>query len=151
MADMTPATPHKNSTFAITPGGVPCRPGATPGSAGAMGLYAIRRLNFATAIVADVDLVDRQRRCCFEHAQDAHRAGAAWNGKDHPGGAWIKCKGAGIDLLNPALTCRVRRRHSGAFAPRAQALGDVMSTSAARCAREEGAACQTRPGQARPG
>lgn len=116
-----------------------------------MGLYAIRRFNFTTAIVVDLDLVDRQRRCCFEHAQDAHRARAAWNGKDHPGGAWIKCKGAGIDLLNPALTCRVRRRHSGAFAPRAQALGDVMSTSAARCAREEGAACQTRPGQARPG
>ena len=28
---------------------------------------------------------------------------AAWDGEEHPGGPWIKCKGAGIDLLNPSF------------------------------------------------
>ena len=68
-------------------------------------LCAIRRFNFTTAIVVGLDPVGYQRRNCVEHAQDARRALAAWNGKDHPGGPWIKCKGAGMDLLNPALTC----------------------------------------------
>lgn len=43
------------------------------------------------------------RRYCFEHQGDASQALAAWTGQGHPSGPWIKCKGAGIDLLNPAL------------------------------------------------
>ena len=37
-------------------------------------------------------------------AKDALRALLDWDGLGHPAGPWIKCKGAGIDLLNPALT-----------------------------------------------
>ncbi|OYY33399.1 MULTISPECIES: hypothetical protein [unclassified Polaromonas] len=43
------------------------------------------------------------RRYCFEHQGDASQAFAAWTGQANPSGPWIKCKGAGIDLLNPAL------------------------------------------------
>ena len=68
-------------------------------------LCAIKRFNFTTAIVVGLDPVGYQRRYCFEHAEEAERALAAWNGKEHPGGDWIKCKGGGIDLLNPALGC----------------------------------------------
>ena len=34
----------------------------------------------------------------------ALRALRDWAGQGHPSGPWIKCKGAGVDLLNPALT-----------------------------------------------
>ena len=66
-------------------------------------ICAIRRFNFTTAIVVDMNPTDYQRRYCFEHAQDAREALRVWDGRGHPGGPWIKCKGAGIDLLNPAL------------------------------------------------
>lgn len=42
-----------------------------------------------------------ERRYCYEHQGDALAALLAWNGVDHPSGPWIKCKGAGIDMLNP--------------------------------------------------
>ena len=66
---------------------------------------AIKRFNFTTAIVVGLEPAGYQRRYCFEHAEDAHQALAVWDGKGHPGGPWIKCKGPGIDLLNPALAC----------------------------------------------
>lgn len=66
---------------------------------------AIQRFNYTTAIVVALDPVGYSRRYCYEHAEEAEAALAAWDGRDHPGGPWIKCKGAGIDLLNPALTC----------------------------------------------
>lgn len=68
-------------------------------------LCGIRRFNFTTAVVVGVDPVGYHRRYCYEHAHEARQALAAWDGKGHPGGPWIKCKGAGIELLNPALTC----------------------------------------------
>jgi hypothetical protein len=66
-------------------------------------LCAVKDFNFTTAIVVGMDPVGYQRRYCFEHAQDARHALAAWDGRHHPDGPWIKCKGGGIDLLNPAL------------------------------------------------
>jgi hypothetical protein len=66
---------------------------------------AIQRFSYTTAIVVGLDPVGYSLRYCYEHAQEAEIALAAWDGKDHPGGPWIKCKGGGIDLLNPALTC----------------------------------------------
>lgn len=65
---------------------------------------AIRRFNFTMAIVVGLDAVGHARRYCHEHAADAQAALAAWDGQDHPGGPWIQCKGAGVDLLNPART-----------------------------------------------
>ena len=68
-------------------------------------LCGIRRFNFTSAVVVGVDPVGYRRRYCYEHAHEARQALAAWDGKGHPGGPWIKCTGAGIELLNPALTC----------------------------------------------
>jgi len=68
-------------------------------------LCAIHRFTYTTAIVVGLDPAGYQRRYCFEHEEDARRALATWDGEGHPDGEWIKCKGAGIDLLNPALAC----------------------------------------------
>jgi hypothetical protein len=64
---------------------------------------AIYRFNYTTGLLVGLDPVGYERRYCYEHAQDADRALADWDGHGHPGGPWIKCKGAGIDLLNPAF------------------------------------------------
>ncbi|UUZ66578.1 hypothetical protein LP417_34180 (plasmid) [Polaromonas sp. P1-6] len=44
-----------------------------------------------------------ERRYCYEYEVDARAALKAWDGVEHPSGPWIKCKGAGFDLLNPGL------------------------------------------------
>jgi hypothetical protein len=62
----------------------------------------IKRFNFTTALVVGLDATGYQRRYCYEHEADARAALLQWTGDGHPGGPWIKCKGAGIDLLNPA-------------------------------------------------
>ena len=64
-------------------------------------ICGLRRFNYTTAIVVRLDESGYERRYCFEHMEDARAALAEWDGKGHPGGPWIKCKGAGIDLLNP--------------------------------------------------
>lgn len=61
----------------------------------------IKRFNFTTALVVGLDAAGYERRYCFEHDADARAALLQWNGDGHPSGPWIKCKGAGIDLLNP--------------------------------------------------
>lgn len=47
-----------------------------------------------------------KRRYCFECRLDATLALESWRllCGEHPPGPWIKCKGVGIDLLNPELT-----------------------------------------------
>ena len=62
----------------------------------------LKRFNFTTALVVGLDAAGYQRRYCYEHSADARAALLRWNGEGHPDGPWIKCKGAGIDLLNPA-------------------------------------------------
>ena len=69
----------------------------------AKALCAIKDFNVTTAVVVGLDPVGDERRDCFEHGHEARQALAAWDGEGHPGGPWIKCKGAGIDLLNPEL------------------------------------------------
>jgi hypothetical protein len=64
---------------------------------------AVKRFNFTTAVVVGLDDVGYQRRYCYEHQDVARAALPAWDGREHPPGPWIKCKGAGIDLLNPAF------------------------------------------------
>ncbi len=64
-------------------------------------LCALKRFNFTTAVFVGLDEVGYQRRYCYEHTADARSALQAWDGSDHPPGPWIKCKGAGIDLLDP--------------------------------------------------
>jgi hypothetical protein len=62
---------------------------------------AVKQFNYTTAVVVGLDPIGYQRRYCYEHRADAQAALAAWNGEKHPSGPWIKCKGSGIDLLNP--------------------------------------------------
>lgn len=66
-------------------------------------LCGLNMLNFTTGLVVGLHTDHYERRYCYEHQQDARQALQAWDGRGHPGGPWIKCKGAGIDLLNPAL------------------------------------------------
>ncbi|MBU7572548.1 MAG: hypothetical protein KAF64_04270 [Hydrogenophaga sp.] len=61
----------------------------------------MKQFNYTTAVVVGLDDVGYQRRYCYEHRADAQAALSAWDGREHPSGPWIKCKGAGIDLLNP--------------------------------------------------
>ena len=63
----------------------------------------IRRFNYTTAIVVGLGEAGYERRYCYEHKDDAQAALRAWDGEGHPSGPWIKCKGADIDLLNPAF------------------------------------------------
>lgn len=67
-------------------------------------LCAVHRFNFTTAALVGLHPVGDERRYCYEHAADARAALAAWDGREHPPGPWIQCKGTGIDLLNPAFT-----------------------------------------------
>ncbi|MDM0118084.1 hypothetical protein QTI66_39115 [Variovorax sp. J22R133] len=66
-------------------------------------LCAVKQFNFTTAIVVGMDVVGYERRYCYEQRGEAQAALLAWDGDGHPSGPWIKCKGAGIDLLNPAF------------------------------------------------
>ena len=64
---------------------------------------AVRQFNYSTAVVVGIDEDGYQRRYCYEYRTDAQAALLACDGRGHPAGPWIKCKGEGIDLLNPAL------------------------------------------------
>ena len=64
----------------------------------------VKSFLFTSAIVVGIDECGYSRRYCYEHQADAQAALLAWNGLGHPGGPWIKCKGSGIDLLNPAFS-----------------------------------------------
>jgi hypothetical protein len=65
------------------------------------GLYPFM---FTTGLVVGLTEQGYERRYCYEYAVDARAALQAWNGSGHPGGPWIKCKGPGIDLLNPEFS-----------------------------------------------
>ena len=67
-------------------------------------LCGLHRYNFTTGLAVGLTFECYERRYCFEHSEDALRALRDWDGQGHPSGPWIKCKGAGVDLLNPALT-----------------------------------------------
>ena len=61
----------------------------------------VLRFNYTWGLMVDLSLDGYDRRYCFEHAIDAIAALKQWDGQGHPTGPWIKCKGLGIDLLNP--------------------------------------------------
>ena len=66
-------------------------------------LCGVCGFNFTIGLVVGLSFEGYERRYCYEHLEDAHAALGQWDGGGHPPGPWIKCKGAGIDLLNPAL------------------------------------------------
>jgi hypothetical protein len=61
----------------------------------------LKRFSFTTAVIVGLAASGYQRGYCYEHDADAQTALLLWDGEGHPGGPWIKCKGAGIDLFNP--------------------------------------------------
>lgn len=58
---------------------------------------------YTWAVVVNLSPDHYERRYCYEHQEDAIEGLASWPGEGHPSGPWIKCKGAGIDLLNPEI------------------------------------------------
>lgn len=62
---------------------------------------------FTCGLVVGLNESSYERRYCYENRFDAVLAFAAWNGKEHPSGPWIKLKGRyqgkGVDMLNPEL------------------------------------------------
>ncbi len=64
---------------------------------------ALRGFNFTTGLLVHLTEWGYDRRYCYELREDARAALLTWDGRGHPTGPWIKCKGAGIDLLNPAF------------------------------------------------
>lgn len=58
---------------------------------------------FTTGLMVDLREFGYELRYCYEHEADALAALLVWDGNDHPTGPWIKCKGRGVDLLNPEL------------------------------------------------
>lgn len=64
-------------------------------------LHGLQSFVFTTGLVVGLDATGYERRYCYERAEDTAQALSEWDGHGHPGGPWIKCKGTGIDLLNP--------------------------------------------------
>ncbi|MGF6527992.1 hypothetical protein [Variovorax sp. PvP013] len=62
-------------------------------------------LLFITALIVGLNEAGYEQRYCYEHGDGAWVALAAWAGHDHPPGPWIKFRGEGTELLNPAF-CR---------------------------------------------
>jgi len=75
---------------------------------GASGLCGVKRYNFTWGLTVNLDPVGYERRYCYEARADASTSLAEWSGDGHPSGPWIKCKGGGIDLLNPAFGCELK-------------------------------------------
>jgi hypothetical protein len=67
------------------------------------GLCGLQKFVFTWGLVVDLSEESYGLRYCFETEAAARAALLAWDGQGHPGGPWIKCKGAGVDLLNPSL------------------------------------------------
>jgi hypothetical protein len=74
---------------------------------GDAGICGIKRFNYTWGLVVGIDPIGHGRRYCYEVEKQALDALAEWSGDGHPSGPWIKCKGAGIELLNPAFACEL--------------------------------------------
>lgn len=66
-------------------------------------IAGLLRYAFTWAVVVGLDRYGYERRYCYEYPADALRDLREWDGTGHPSGPWVKCKGGGIDLFNPAL------------------------------------------------
>jgi hypothetical protein len=54
-------------------------------------------------VVVGIYPLGYERRYCYGLESDAVVALKVWSGNGHLSGPWIKCKGSGFDLLNPAF------------------------------------------------
>lgn len=62
---------------------------------------------FTTGLMVDLREFGYELRYCYEREDEALAALDGWDGEGHPDGPWIKCKGRGVDLLNPALSLQL--------------------------------------------
>lgn len=67
-------------------------------------LTGVHSFVYTFGLMVGVHVEGYERRYCYEFEIDAILALNAWDGHGHPGGPWIKCKGLGIDMLNPDFT-----------------------------------------------
>jgi hypothetical protein len=66
-------------------------------------VYGLQKFMFTHGLMVGLTMDSYERRYCYEHRTDALAALESWDGEGHPSGPWIKCKGRGIDMLNPNL------------------------------------------------
>jgi hypothetical protein len=68
-------------------------------------LCGLHRFAFTVGLVVGLERTGYERRYCYEAESDALESLLTWDGKDHPSGNWIKCKGTykGVvgDIPNP--------------------------------------------------
>ena len=67
------------------------------------GLCGLRRFMFTTGICEGLDEDGYTGRWCFETKEEAKIEFDKWDGKDNPGGEWIKYKGQNGEYSNPNL------------------------------------------------
>lgn len=65
---------------------------------------SVQRFLFTWGLMVGVTSLGHALRYCYEHEEDARAALATWDGREHPPGPWIKCKGTGVEMLNPELS-----------------------------------------------
>lgn len=63
---------------------------------------ALLPMAYTTGLFVGIDATGYSHRYCFETDFHALKALWLWDGEEHPPGPWIKRKGEGGDLLNPA-------------------------------------------------
>ncbi len=65
-------------------------------------LVGLQEYCWTYGLVVDLGMFGYGRRYCYESFPAALAALSEYSNTDvHPSGPWIKCKGLGIDLLNP--------------------------------------------------
>lgn len=66
---------------------------------------ALNRFAFTTGLLVDLNVLGYERRYCFNTWAEALESLLIWDGKEHPSGNWIKCKGTfrgeTVDIINP--------------------------------------------------
>lgn len=64
---------------------------------------AVRPMFYTWGLFVGLDPVGYEVRYCYEDGGIALAALMEWDGEGDPPGPWVKKKGSGFDMLNPAL------------------------------------------------
>lgn len=67
------------------------------------GVCAVTYFAFTAGLCCHLDMTGMKYRYCFRNMAEAAPALLEWDGTGHPPGDWIKRKGDGGDIPNPAL------------------------------------------------